>query len=92
MDIIPISSSEENYYKDELSNNKIGQSSIDGAESESLSDEGDAKERDEPLDSASNHPSILLCQQSNIGDVFCQRIQLSPRHSTLPAPIQFKLD
>lgn len=93
IDIIPLSSSEEKYFQDMYpyigKKGALAKDEDSGGGSDEEED-GVAQERSEPSDSSPNHPVLLLCQQSEIGDVFCQRIQIIPRHSPRSAPIQLK--
>jgi hypothetical protein len=54
-----------------------------------LGDE-DHTSRGEDLDHNLSQPLLLLCQQSEVGDLYCQRIEIIPRQSPRTAPIQLK--
>lgn len=52
--------------------------------------EKSSMDRMEHLDNQSQSPLLLLCQQSHIGDIYCQRIQLLSKQSPIFSPIQIK--
>jgi hypothetical protein len=71
----------------------LDRADLSSADENNLSDDEpdvDHIARGEDLDHNLSQPLLLLCQQSEIGDLYCQRIQILPRQAPRCAPVQLK--
>lgn len=94
MDIVEISSSEDRYLirkyvgtwrrKGQTIESDHNSKDIEEESNDELSETG-IRELDDP-----SHPLLLLCQQSDVGDIYCQTIQILPKNFRSIAPIQIK--
>jgi hypothetical protein len=103
MDVVELTSSEDKYslpkyyggktdYQKNKPNTKESEDGSEYSDNDDLeqSENDPAQRRREALDDLHDRPLLLLCQQSEIGDVFCQRIEIAPKQSMRSAPIQIK--
>jgi hypothetical protein len=105
MDIVELTTSEDKYtlpryyrgkkdYQKGKTNTKESEDGEEYFDNDDLeqSERHDNSQRrlEEALDNLQDRPLLLLCQQSEIGDVYCQRIEITSKHAGRSAPIQIK--